>query len=352
MKTTIHHKTQPQGQASFRKRVHSYRQPMTLLPFSDWSNALSKSVMKLALVAFLLLGWNNTTAQVSTLTAWTNQYHGTGNPSVAVTIPAGSGTYRVLVLGIASSQTGVAARTATVTYGGQTLTLAAGDMATTTTRQHTALYYLLESGIEAATSTTLAVTFGGGTVRVNDVWTSVYDYVDQTTPITNFQNYNSIASAVSTATFGTGLTVNENEKAITVISSLRSANTGARTLTAATNWTLNNEQTYTTTDGVRNAVASRSITATTVADVSSTTLSGTALASMTGISLNALPKQFRSAATGTWGTAATWQQSMDNGTTWVTATTAPSSADATVTIRNGDTVTLGAGCSIFLSNPF
>ena len=61
-------------------------------------------------------------------------------------------------------------------------------LASTTTRQHTALYYLLESGIDAATSTTLAVTFGGGTVRVNDVWSSVYDYVDQTTPITNLKS--------------------------------------------------------------------------------------------------------------------------------------------------------------------
>ena len=62
------------------------------------------------------------------------------------------------------------------------------------------------------------------------------------------------------------------------------------------------------------------------------------------IALRAAPKQFRSAGTGNWGTAATWQESTD-GANWATATAAPTSADGLVTIRNGHTVTLAANAT-------
>ena len=53
---------------------------------------------------------------------------------------------------------------------------------------------------------------------------------------------------------------------------------------------------------------------------------------------------YRSAATGTWSTAATWQRF--DGSTWVTATVAPSSTDGAITIRNGHTVTISASVTI------
>lgn len=247
------------------------------------------AVYKVAAVFVLLLNANDLLAQVTTISSWASQYHGTGNCSVSYTVPAGTGAYRILVVGVASSQAAVGARTVTITYGGQTLTLAAGDMSTTTIRQHTALYYLNEAGIDAASGTTLAVSFSGGTTRVNDVWASVYDYVNQSSPLTNTRNYNN-TTAVSTYAFATALTVNANDQAVEVISSLRSGNTTPRTITPATNWTMSNEQTWNTTDGVRNGVYNRSIPASNTTDVSSTSLSGTALGSMTGISLAGTPK--------------------------------------------------------------
>jgi hypothetical protein len=62
-------------------------------------------------------------AQVSTLTSWTNLYDNTANLSGgAVTMPTGSGSYRMLIVAVASSQTATGnARIATVTYGTQTL---------------------------------------------------------------------------------------------------------------------------------------------------------------------------------------------------------------------------------------
>jgi fibronectin-binding autotransporter adhesin len=225
------------------------------------------------------------------------------------------------------------------------LTLAAGDMATTTIRQHTALYYLNEARIDlAGASPTLSATFSGGTVRVNTVWYSVYDFVDQASPITNSRNYNSATAAI-TYVFGTALNLNYDDQSVEVISALRSGNTITRTITPATNWSLGNEQTYTTTDGVRNGVYNRSISTTTTTDLSSTTISGTALGSMTGISLNARTKQFQTVQTGTWGILSTWNQSMDDGTTWVVATTIPANTDGLVTIQSGHTVTLGAAAT-------
>jgi hypothetical protein len=80
---------------------------------------------------------------VSTLQAWTNVYHGTSTvvQNITYTVPAGTGVNRVMAVAIASSMTGVGARTVTLTYGGQSFTSSVnGDMATTTVRQHTQLY--------------------------------------------------------------------------------------------------------------------------------------------------------------------------------------------------------------------
>jgi hypothetical protein len=239
-----------------------------------------------ALLSLLFLVFSvGLSAQVTTLTNWSNAFNGTADATATVSIPTGTNSHRMLVVAIASSQTAVGARTATVTYGGRTLTLAAGDMSQATTRQHTALYYLNEAGIDAATSTSLSVTFSGGTTRVNTVWTAIYDYVDQTTPLTNSQNFNSVTNTNNAFAFGTALTVNANDQAIEVISTIRSGNTTPRTITAATNWTSSNEQTFTTTDGVRNGVFTRSIPTTNTTDDSAFVTSGNALASMTEVSL-------------------------------------------------------------------
>lgn len=53
-------------------------------------------------------------------------------------------------------------------------------------------------------------------------------------------------------------------------------------------------------------------------------------------------KLFRSLTSGNWSATTTWQQSTDNGVTWVTAASAPVITDGSVTIQSGHTVTLGA----------
>lgn len=53
---------------------------------------------------------------------------------------------------------------------------------------------------------------------------------------------------------------------------------------------------------------------------------------------------FRSVATGNWNSLATWESSPDN-TTWVAATSLPTSTANTITIRNGHVVTITASAS-------
>ncbi|MFN8166569.1 MAG: T9SS type A sorting domain-containing protein [Bacteroidia bacterium] len=54
--------------------------------------------------------------------------------------------------------------------------------------------------------------------------------------------------------------------------------------------------------------------------------------------------EYRTTTSGNWNAAATWQRF--NGSTWVAATGAPSSSDATITIQNGHTVTMTASATV------
>jgi hypothetical protein len=68
--------------------------------------------------------------------------------------------------------------------------------------------------------------------------------------------------------------------------------------------------------------------------------------SMGGIMITLSPAlQFRSAASGSWSTPSTWQQSNDAGATWITAVSVPTAGDISATIRTGHTVTLSAAAS-------
>jgi hypothetical protein len=334
-------------------------------------SAAFRLLSSLFLLTFLLVA-SSSRGQVTTLQNWSNLYQNTATTqqTIAYTVPAGSGTNRVLVVAIASSQTptAIGSRTVSITYGGQTLTLAGGDMATTTTRQHTAIYYLNEAGIDAASNTNLVFTVSGGTTRVTTVWAAVFDYVDQTTPITNNQNYNSIASNASSNifVFGTALTINNGDQAVLVLSSLRDGNTGTRTIsTLPTSFTSTDQQTLATGDGVRNAILNRTVATSNTTSNCSTTMSGTTRGSMTGVSfkgcsqptanagsaLAAICKGGTSAALGgTVGgsaTGGTWSDGAVGGTFSPSATTLnatytpPSTYTGTVTLT---LTTSGGSC--------
>lgn len=251
---------------------------------------LQKSFFFLLTFLTLFVGVNTSAwGQITTLKPWTNVYHGiaTSAQTSTYTIPTGSNSNRVLVVAIASSTAAASSRTVTLTYGGQTPTASVGDMATSTVQQHTQLYYFNEAKLDAASNTTLSVAVSGGTTRVTDVFAAVFDGIDQTNPITDSKTYSSGTNNTTNPVFASALSVNANDLAIEIISSVRLSNTTPRTITYATNWTMAAQQTWTTTDGVRNAVANRSIPTSNTTDVSSVNLSGSARASMTAISLKA-----------------------------------------------------------------
>src|SRR5699024_8525045 len=54
--------------------------------------------------------------------------------------------------------------------------------------------------------------------------------------------------------------------------------------------------------------------------------------------------RYRSAATGNWESASTWE--IFNGTGWVPASTAPSSVDGVITIRSPHVVTINASITL------
>jgi hypothetical protein len=54
------------------------------------------------------------------------------------------------------------------------------------------------------------------------------------------------------------------------------------------------------------------------------------------------PALYRSAGSGAWDAAATWEVSLDNGTSWGAAASTPTSADGTITVRSPHTVTVTA----------
>lgn len=258
------------------------------------SGTVKSIVIATLAIAFQL---NIVFGQVATIKNWTNVYHGISQnqQNLTYSVPSGSNANRVLVVAVSSSRWATGSIGVTLTYGGQTLTFANGDMATATVRQHTALYYLNEAGLDAATSSTLSATVsaGGSAIMVNtDIWAAVFDYVNQASPLTDSRTYSSgTTSQVSSFSFGTALTINAFNRAVEVVNSYNPAQAPIRTITYASNWTMVRDSTATLKIGlsgasIRNGVANRSIPNSTTTDLSNTSFSGLALASMTALSLN------------------------------------------------------------------
>ncbi len=265
----------------------------------------------LSILFFVLISsFSNLSAQISTLNAWTNFYHGTLGNTADYIVPTGSNTNRLLVVAVSTTTRNSSTRIITLTYGGQSLTAINGDLSSTT-RQHTQFYYLNEAGLDAATvagSSSLDFTVTNGTTVMNDIFVSVYDNVDQASPITDSKVFNSGSGTTTSVAFGTALTINASNLALKVISSVRTGSTEIQTINSfGTNWTVINQQTgsYNVNNNqndlaFRNAVGTRTVSGSNLTDVSTVTLDVATLASMTGVSLKYAPPTIStSAITGT-----------------------------------------------------
>lgn len=255
-------------------------------------------IFRLVIVGALamILHPETVSAQVTALQDWSNLYHGTITMQQDFNYPVteGSNANRALVVAIASDRNAAGEVSVSITYGGHTLLMADGDMSVSSVKQHTAIYYLDESGLDNAVNNLLSVTVSGGSAGFTDIWAALFDYVDQTVPFSDTETYSSGNTKVSAFSFATPLAINAYDKAVEVISSYRTSYNQIPVITYAPDWTMANEQTgsyYAGFSGwsIRNGVASRSYPLTDITDASPTATSRDVLASMTAVCLNYEP---------------------------------------------------------------
>lgn len=249
-----------------------------------------KTIILSAIFACLLV--HGVQAQVVTLQNWTNVYHGKSSAQQNVVYPVetGSDVRRILVVAVTSVRTNNGSMNADIKYGGQSLSHAQGDMGMTTTRQHSAIYYLDEDGLEAATDSNLSFTISGGTIGSIDVWAAVFDQVRQAEPIIGSSNYNSLSSSVSSFSFSTPLTVKAYHQAVEVISTLNNKKDPSD-ISYAPDWTMVLEKTDkysigTSAYSIRNGCAVRAIPLAEITDASPTVVLPSSTVSMTAVNIN------------------------------------------------------------------
>ena len=202
------------------------------------SLGLKAGRLVLAFIAFFisLMAVASASAAISNPQTWSLVYGGAAYPGTyTYLVPAVKN--RLLVVAVSSTRSTAGTQTAAVTYGGQALTLAIGDAATSA-RQHAYLFYLNEAGMRAASTTNLVVTVTGGTSTYNHVYAAVYAGVNQTTPVSNSRNYNSLATPNTTVgPFASALSIASNDLAVEIINITSSTTNVTRTITGwAANW--------------------------------------------------------------------------------------------------------------------
>jgi hypothetical protein len=267
------------------RQMHSFN--------SDKNLGTAKTLI--VVMAMLVFHFGTIAGQVATLQDWTNLYHGaaTTPQNVAYSVPSGSDANRVLLVAVASTSTTTIPLSVTLTYGGQTLLPANGDMGLST-MQHTALYYLNEAGLDAAATDILEFTVSGGTINITDVWAAVFDYVNQDAPLTDSQTYSSVSATVTDFAFSTPLTVNAYNQAVEVISSRAAGFEKWSVISYATGWQMIDQQLFSVKSGmsgvsIRNGIANRNIPLQQTEDPSPTNFNPAGRASMTALSLNYEP---------------------------------------------------------------
>ncbi|MGC4117032.1 MAG: MopE-related protein [Myxococcales bacterium] len=317
-----------------------------------------RASLRVGLGLFLALTPALGRAAISQPTGWTEIYKGDTYPSNnGASLNASTSSNRLLLVAIASRATTATAQTVSVSYGGRALTLASGD-ANASSQQHTYLYYLLDSGIAQAASTSLVVTISGGTSGYTWVYASFFAGIDQAAPFTSIANFNSgSTTGTSIGPFTTPLMFGPNDWPLEVILVQRSvAGSQARDVqTWAASWGTSGGATVPldlTFDDSNTAMphlylAHRVPPSTGGADASQHTANSTDIfSSMTGISLRAdAPSTvLGNGSAGTSGTVCpgSADQKLDgftlrntsgtNGVTGLTVTTTGSAAIASASI--------------------
>ncbi len=219
-----------------------------------YSSFIKITMLNLVLVLSLTLN-----AQITQPTAWTKAYDQVSGTCNTVSFPIATGSNRILVVYISHIFTGsaVQANPTTITYGGQTLTLATTNSGTSG-RMHTWIYYLKDNAVMDNTSRPLNVTLGGTHLNVT-VWYGVFAGVNQApASYTVGNNLNNTAGS-GPAQLSAAMAVNTNEQAVYYSCIVNTTTTTVPTYTINANWTSGGTSTGTTTYGWKTQPAKRTI---------------------------------------------------------------------------------------------
>ena len=196
----------------------------------------------LIIVSMLMASTRANVAQaaISQPQAWSTVYAGPTYPTpTTYSYTVNEADNRLLVVAVSSTTSASVTQTASVTYGGQSLTLQVGTPATTASYSHTYLFYLKDTpAVMNGGPEYLDVTLANGTSRYNYVYAAVYADVDQSAnPITDSKNFNSASASAAVGPFAPLLAIGSGDQAVEIINLTGTALPNTRTITTwAANW--------------------------------------------------------------------------------------------------------------------
>jgi IPT/TIG domain len=183
---------------------------------------------------FMYQGWyspDRPDAATTAQSGWAAVGAHTANLSQTVSYSVAAGPGRLLLVGVTSKLTGAASQTiTTATYGGVPLVEAVSDKATSA-QVHTYLFYLTDNAVMDGTAKNIVISLSGGTAAMTDVYATVYNGIDQTTPITDAKNV-IVTSNTAVALANPGLTVNAGDQAVALYNIIRSGSTSAPSISS------------------------------------------------------------------------------------------------------------------------
>jgi CSLREA domain-containing protein len=274
-----------------------------------------------------------------------------GNVFLAATNVAGgltvSGSSAAAISGVITNNSGANSAAGTLTYSGSnTLTLSNTNTYTGATNINAGILALTGSG-SIANSSFINV-FGGATFDVSGL--------GSTLTLGNAQALEGLGTTVSSGTIKaatSGLTMGSTSPLnLNYTNGIPTLNVtgGAFTLQVGNHVTVSTASALAAGDytlissssgGSVGGTAPTSLTVTGNSLAAGTTGTLQITGSQLVLHVVAVVKQFRSKSPGgSWTDTTTWEQSTDGGLNWVAATSTPTFADDTITIRNGHTVTI------------
>jgi hypothetical protein len=205
-----------------------------------WSERALRFATVLLLAGLGALWATGVAAQINELRPPSSVYNQATRPtavSVPYTVPAGPNRLLVVAISSKTNDDDTGAKTASVSYGGQSLT---AQVVLVGQRTNAWIFVLNEAGIVAAGSNNnlvFTVTFAGGTALQTNVYAAVYAGVDQVSPIADTGTVLNNDPSGTIGAYTNTLTVPSGGIGVEMVSTVGGGSAAAPTLTVGANWT-------------------------------------------------------------------------------------------------------------------